>query len=85
MADIIEKRHVRGQAIQVTFDDAGNRTDLVHEFNDYVPVDILDAYIADAKSRGWQDVRVMSDEHNPGPGGDDGDTHYPAHLERKGQ
>jgi hypothetical protein len=75
----IEKRHVRGIAVTNTFDDNGGATEHRHEFHDYVPVDILDAYVADAKTK-WQDVRVVSDEHDPGPAGDEGLTHYPAHL-----
>lgn len=50
----------------------------IHEATDFVPVDILDAYVADANTR-WQSVTV-GDEHDPGPAGDDGETHYPAHL-----
>ena len=47
---------------------------------DYVPVDILDAYVADAKTR-WPQVEVGT-EHDPGPAGDDGPTQIPAHLRR---
>lgn len=45
---------------------------------DYVPLSILDAYVADARTK-WQAVTV-SDEPDYGPGGEDGDTHLPAHL-----
>lgn len=45
---------------------------------DYVPQSILDAYVADARNK-WQAVTV-SDEPDFGPGGLDGDTHYPEHL-----
>jgi hypothetical protein len=52
-----------------------------HQAEDYVPEDILDAYVADARLR-WQNVDVDYDAgHNPGPGGDDGATHYPAHID----
>lgn len=51
-----------------------------HGVVDYVPTDILDAYVTDAQTR-WQAVTVPEpDVHDPGPGGDDGATHYPAHL-----
>ncbi len=50
-----------------------------HEAIDYVPQSILDAYTADARTR-WQSVTI-SDEPDFGPGGEDGDTHIPAHLE----
>lgn len=46
---------------------------------DYVPVEILDTYVADAKTR-WQFVSV-GDEHDAGPAGDKGATAIPAHLE----
>ena len=49
-----------------------------HEAVDFVPTDILDAYVADARKR-WRLVEV-GDSHDPGPGGDDGETHYPTHL-----
>ena len=52
-----------------------------HEATDYVPLDILDSYVADAHTR-WQYVEV-GDAHDSGPGGDDGETHYAAHLARK--
>jgi len=49
-----------------------------HEAVDFVPTDILDAYVEDAKTR-WALVD-SGDTHDPGPGGDDGDTHYPPQL-----
>lgn len=48
------------------------------EATDYVPVDILDAYVADARTR-WQFVSV-GEEHDAGPAGDKGETQTPAHL-----
>lgn len=68
MAGYIEKREVK------LTHPAG------HEVHDFVPVDILDAYVADARQR-WEHVEVVNPEqHNPGPAGDDGLTHYPHHL-----
>jgi hypothetical protein len=53
----------------------------IHEATDYVPVDLLDAYVTDARSK-WQSVTVPEPgTHDPGPGGDEGATHYPAHLD----
>jgi hypothetical protein len=76
----IEKRHVRGvSTVTVGLDHDGNPVNQVHQFDDYVPVDILDAYLEDARKR-FSTVQVVSDEHNPGPAGDDGLTHYPHHL-----
>lgn len=49
-----------------------------HEAVDYVPASILDAYVDDARGK-WQSV-VVSDGPDHGPGGVDGETHYPAHL-----
>lgn len=45
---------------------------------DYVPLPILNDYVADARTR-WQLVQV-SDEPDAGPGGVDGDTDHEAHL-----
>ena len=45
---------------------------------DYVPEDILEVYVADARTR-WQFVEV-SEDYDAGPGGPDGDTQIPAHL-----
>lgn len=81
MADTpIQKRHVRGRSTAVVGYDADGKALLMdHTFEDFVPADILDAYLADARTR-WQSVEVVSDEHNPGPGGDHGVTHFPHHL-----
>ena len=49
---------------------------------DYVPPDILEAYVADARTR-WQYVEV-SEKPDAGPAGYDGDTHRPRHLEGHG-
>lgn len=46
---------------------------------DYVRPDHLDAYVADARTR-WQSVTV-SEEPDAGPGGYEGATHVPAHLD----
>lgn len=51
----------------------------VHQAEDFVPVEILDLYVADAQER-WQTVTV-SDEPDAGPGGYGGATHIPAHLD----
>lgn len=51
-----------------------------HVATDYVPLSVLDAYVADAATR-WQSVVVDHDAgHDPGPGGDDGATDFEAHL-----
>ena len=69
MADpIIEKRRVTMTSAVATA--TGIET---HTVEDFVPVEILDAYVADAKTR-WQLVDVASDEHDAGPGGDGGPT-----------
>ncbi len=46
---------------------------------DYVRPDHLDAYVADARTR-W-DVVDVSSEPDAGPGGYEGATHVPAHLD----
>lgn len=72
---VVEKRKVTMTNAIATPDGV-----MTHEAVDYVPVDLLDAYLADAHSR-WQSVVVGPDEHDPGPGGDDGQTTYLAHLD----
>lgn len=52
------------------------------EATDYVPLDILDDYEADARER-WQVVEVDRDKHDPGPGGDKGETKRPDFSKRK--
>lgn len=46
---------------------------------DYVRPDHLDAYVADAQTR-WQSVTV-SEEPDAGPGGYEGQTFVPEHLD----
>lgn len=70
----IEKRRVEMTNVVATPDGPAE-----HKAVDYVPVDLLDVYVADARKR-WQLVTV-GDEHDPGPGGDEGTTNYPAHLD----
>ena len=50
-----------------------------HEAVDYVRPDFLDAYVADANDK-WQSV-TFSDEPDAGPGGYDGATWIPDHLD----
>jgi hypothetical protein len=52
-----------------------------HEAVDYVPKSILDAYVADAKQRWGYNAVTVSTEPDYGPGGPDGPTVVPAHLE----
>lgn len=59
-------------------DDEGNRETKTAQVIDYVRPDILDAYVADAKTR-WQLVEV-SDEPDAGPGGYGGATFVPPDL-----
>jgi hypothetical protein len=44
----------------------------LHEATDYVDLEHLDAYVADARTR-WQSV-IVGEETDHGPGGEDG--HY---------
>lgn len=70
-AETIEKRKVVMKSAIVLSD----QTTATAEATDYVPVDILDAYVEDARTR-WQSVEV-EDGHNPGPAGDRGPTKRP--------
>lgn len=67
----VTKRRVTMRSV-VARPDGGTDT---HECVDYLRPDLLDAYVADAKTR-WQVVTV-SDEPDAGPAGYDGPTHDP--------
>lgn len=51
---------------------------ITHKAIDYVRPDFLDAYVADARGRGW--TVLVSDEPDAGPGGYHGATAVPSHL-----
>lgn len=72
-----EKRKVTMRSVSLLAD--GNTATL--EVVDYVPVEILDAYVADARTR-WAYVGV-GEEHDAGPAGDDGETNELPHLAGK--
>lgn len=55
-------------------------TDLLYEASDYVDIEHIDAYVADARRR-WQAV-IVGDEIDHGPGGEDGE--YVVHEFMKG-
>lgn len=69
MADEVDKRKVTMTNIFLLPN--GKQGKQVAE--DYVPVDILDEYVADAQTR-WQRVEVGKDTDH-GPGGPKGATH----------
>lgn len=66
-----EKRKVTMQSAVL----AADGTTALVTAEDYVPLDILDDYVADARAR-WQQVSV-GDKHDSGPGGDNGKTVRP--------
>ena len=68
----ITKRKVTMRGITSTLLPGGKIHTLEHQAVDYVPVEMLDAYVADAQTR-WQLVEV-GDEPDAGPAGYDGDT-----------
>jgi hypothetical protein len=51
----------------------------MHQAEDFVALEHLDAYEADARLR-WQSV-THGDEHDAGPGGDDGEYFVHPHME----
>jgi len=77
----ITKRKVtmRSVSLSGTTNNKGEPEYIIHEAVDYVRPDHLDAYVADARTR-WQSVTV-SKEPDAGPGGYDGATHVPEHLD----
>ncbi len=73
-----EKRKVTMTSVDARIGADGKTVIAEHKAVDYVPADVVDAYVADAQTR-WQHVTV-GDEHDSGPGGDDGDTAELNHL-----
>lgn len=79
-ADKIDKRRVTmTNWIVIGVDGDGKPVVKQRQATDYVRPDILDAYVADARTR-WQTVEV-SDEPDAGPAGYHGATHVPATLD----
>lgn len=79
MSDTVVKHRVTMTSHSVAgLDENGYPITIKHEAVDYVGVDILDAYVADAQTR-WQSVAV-SDVPDYGPGGEDGETVIPENL-----
>lgn len=70
----IDKRRVTMKSAVLLADD----TTAILAISDYVRPALLDAYVADARTK-YQVVEV-SEEFDAGPGGYDGQTHVPAHL-----
>jgi hypothetical protein len=68
----VEKRKVTMKSAVILAD--GTHGEIMAQ--DFVPLEYLDEYIADAQTR-WQSVTVDRDKHDPGPGGDDGPTTKP--------
>lgn len=68
MAEEVEKRKVTMTSVFLLPDGKTGK----HEATDYVPVDMLDAYVADAQTR-WQHVEVGK-KNDHGPGGPKGKT-----------
>lgn len=76
----VDKRKVTMTNHQVTGTDTKTGEPIIAKLEavDYVRPDHLDAYVADARSK-WQSV-VVSDEPDAGPGGYEGQTAVPGHL-----
>lgn len=76
----IDKRRVTMTShLVVGSDDEGNAILQTYQATDYVRPDLLDAYVAEARTR-WQSMEV-SDEPDAGPAGYDGATHVPESLD----
>lgn len=72
MANALDRRKVTMKSVGL----AVNGETQIHEAVDYVDIEHLEVYVADAKTR-WQSV-VVGDETDHGPGGEDG--HYNLHA-----
>lgn len=75
----ITKRRVTCTTWTTSADAKGDVQVSKHEVVDFVRPDFLDAYVADAQAK-WQSV-VVSDKPDAGPGGYEGATSIPAHLD----
>jgi len=69
-----DKRKVTMRSVRL----APNGATITEEGVDYVPLSVVEAYAADARTR-WQFVEIGT-EPDAGPGGVDGDTDHEAHL-----
>lgn len=74
----IDKRKVTMSNYVTVVDADGQPQIQKHEATDYVNPELLDLYVADAKTR-WQNVQV-SEEPEAGPGGYNGETNIPVDL-----
>lgn len=77
--DRITKHRVTMRNAIGKFDAEGQPYTEVHQAEDYVLPEHLEAYVADARLR-WQYVEV-SEKPDAGPGGYDGATHVPAGID----
>lgn len=76
----VDKRRVTMTSVVIQGRDSDGKPVLAtHEATDYVRPDILEAYVADARTK-WQNVEV-SEEPDAGPLGYHGPTHVPEHLD----
>jgi hypothetical protein len=78
----VTKKRVTSVAYSTVLDGDGNPVVNKHEVVDYVREDFLDAYVDGQRAAGWQDVQV-SEEYDAGPGGYDGGTYVPEHLDHE--
>ncbi len=75
----VDKRRVTMTTWVTTAGETGKPVVHEHKAVDYVRPDLLDAYLADARTR-WQSVEV-SDEPDAGPAGYQGQTFIPPGLD----
>lgn len=73
----LDRRKVTMVSLSAGLNGAVNR----HEAVDYVDVEHLDAYVADARTR-WQSVEV-GDETDHGPAGENGHYKVHSHMTKK--
>jgi hypothetical protein len=71
-----DKKRVTMRSVGLSSD---GKTSVEYTAEDYVPEAFIEAYVADALIR-WQHVEV-SEEYDAGPGGPNGATHIPPHLQ----
>lgn len=78
MPEVTKRKVVARNTLVAGYDNEGKPVLAESSITDYVRPDFLDAYVADLRTK-WQDV-IVSDEPDAGPGGYEGATAVPAHL-----
>jgi hypothetical protein len=74
---VVEKRHVRGTISTISGynTETGEPILAKHQWDDYVPIDDVQQYMAERRALGWFVQLINPDAHDAGPSGDHGPTY----------